>query len=207
MAIAGESGSGKSTILRLLLGLDQPDSGTAYYDGFDLSGFDLEAFRQQIGVVTQDAALVSGTILENVVGVDSSLTEDDAWAAAELASVADDIRAMPMGMNTAVGEDLALLSGGQAQRLLIAAALVRKPRLLLLDEATNSLDNTIQASITAKVGRLLTSRIVVAHRLTTIRDADRIYVMSAGKVVQEGSFDELAAVPGKFRDLVARQTT
>ena len=207
VAIAGESGSGKSTILRLLLGLDKPDSGTAYYDGFDLSGFDLEAFRQQIGVVTQDAALVSGTILENIVGVDSSLTEDDAWAAAELASVADDIRAMPMGMNTAVGEDLALLSGGQAQRLLIAAALVRKPRLLLLDEATNSLDNTTQASIVANIGRILMSRIVVAHRLTTIRGADRIYVMSAGKVVQEGSFDELAAIPGKFRDLVARQTT
>ena len=207
VAIAGESGSGKSTILRLLLGLDKPDSGAAYYDGSDLSGFDLEAFRQQIGVVTQDAALMSGTILENIVGVDSSLTEDDAWAAAELASVADDIRDMPMGMNTAIGEDVALLSGGQAQRLLIAAALVRKPKLLLLDEATNSLDNAAQASIVANIDRALTSRIVVAHRLTTIRGADRIYVMSAGKVVQEGSFDELAAVPGKFRDLVARQTT
>ena len=206
VAIAGESGSGKSTIFRLLLGLEKPESGTAYYDGSDLSGFDLEAFRQQIGVVTQDAALMSGTILENIVGVDSSLTEDDAWAAAELASVADDIRDMPMGMNTAVGEDVALLSGGQAQRLLIAAALVRKPKLLLLDEATNSLDNTAQASVVANIDRALASRIVIAHRLTTIRGADRIYVMSAGKVVQEGSFGELAAVPGRFRDLVARQT-
>ena len=206
VAIAGESGSGKSTILRLLLGLEKPESGTAYYDGSDLSGFDLEAFRQQVGVVTQDAALMSGTILENILGVDSSLTEDDAWAAAELASVADDIRNMPMGMNTAVGEDVALLSGGQAQRLLIAAALVRKPRLLLLDEATNSLDNTAQAAVVANIDRALASRIVIAHRLTTIRRADRIYVMSAGKVAQEGTFDELAAVPGEFRDLVARQT-
>ncbi|MCY4564247.1 MAG: ATP-binding cassette domain-containing protein [Gammaproteobacteria bacterium] len=207
VAIVGESGSGKSTILRLLLGLEKPDSGAAYYDGSNLSGFDLEVFRQRIGVVTQDAALVSGTILENIVGVDSSLTEDDAWTAAELASVADDIRDMPMGMNTAIGGDVALLSGGQAQRLLIAAALVRKPKLLLLDEATNSLDNTAQASIVANIDRALTSRIVIAHRLTTIRGADRIYVMSAGKVVQEGSFDELAAVPGEFRDLVERQTT
>ena len=206
VAIAGESGSGKSTILRLLLGLEKPESGTVYYDGSDLSGFDLEAFRQQIGVVTQDAALMSGTILENIVGVDLSLTEDDAWAAAELASVAEDIRSMPMGMNTAVGDDVALVSGGQAQRLLIAAALVRKPKLLLLDEATNSLDNTAQASVVANIDRALASRIVIAHRLTTIRGADRIYVMSAGKVVQEGSYDELAAVPGKFRDLVARQT-
>ena len=206
VAIAGESGSGKSTILRLLLGLERPESGTAYYDGFDLSGFDLEAFRQQIGVVTQDAALMSGTVLENIVGVDPSLTEEDAWAAAELASVAEDIRNMPMGMNTAVGEDVALLSGGQAQRLLIAAALVRKPRLLLLDEATNSLDNSTQAAVVANIDRALASRIVIAHRLSTIRGADRIYVMSAGKVVQEGAFEELAGVPGTFRDLVARQT-
>ncbi|MCY4478252.1 MAG: ATP-binding cassette domain-containing protein [Gammaproteobacteria bacterium] len=206
VAIVGESGSGKSTIFRLLLGLERPESGTAYYDGFDLSGFDLEALRQNVGVVTQDAALMSGTILENIVGIGRSLTEDDAWAAAALASVADDIRNMPMGMNTAVGEDVPLLSGGQAQRLLIAAALVRKPRLLLLDEATNSLDNTTQAAVVANIDRALASRIVIAHRLTTIRGADRIYVMSAGKVVQEGTFEELAAVPGKFRDLVARQT-
>ncbi len=206
VAIVGESGSGKSTVFRLLLGLEKPESGTVYYDGSDLSGFDLEDFRKQIGVVTQDASLMSGTILENIVGVDSSLTEDDAWAAAEQASVAGDIRNMPMGMNTAVGEDVALLSGGQRQRILIAAALVRKPRLLLLDEATNSLDNTAQAAVVASIDRALASRIVIAHRLTTIRDADRIYVMSAGKVAQQGSFDELATVPGKFRDLVARQT-
>lgn len=206
VAIAGESGSGKSTIFRLLLGLEEPQYGSVYYGGYDLSGFDLEAFRQQIGVVTQDATLMSGTILENIIGVDTSLTEDDAWTAAELASVADDIRKMPMGMNTAVGEDVALLSGGQAQRLLIAAALIRKPRLLLLDEATNSLDNTTQASVVANIDRTLASRIVIAHRLTTIRGADRIYVMSAGKVVQEGSFDELSAQPGMFRELAARQT-
>ena len=206
VAIVGESGSGKSTVFRLLLGLEKPESGTVYYDGSDLSGFDLEDFRKQIGVVTQDASLMSGAILENIVGVDSSLTEDDAWAAAEMASMADDIRNMPMGMNTAVGEDVALLSGGQAQRILIAAALVRKPRLLLLDEATNSLDNAAQAAVVASIDRALASRIVIAHRLSTIRGADRIYVMSAGKVAQQGSFDELAAVPGKFRDLVARQT-
>ena len=206
VAIAGESGSGKSTLFRLLLGLDEPEAGTVYYDGSDLSGFDLGAFRQRIGAVSQDAALMSGTVLENIVGFEAGLTEEDAWAAAELASVAEDIRNMPMGMYTAVGEDVALLSGGQAQRLLIAAALVRKPRLLLLDEATNSLDSATQASVVANVDRTLASRIVIAHRLTTIRHADRIYVMSAGKVVQEGPYDELAAVPGKFRDLVARQT-
>ena len=206
VAIVGESGSGKSTVFRLLLGLDTPESGAVYYDGRNLSGFNLEVFRQRIGVVTQEATLMSGTILENIVGVDATLTEDDAWAAAELAAVADDIRNMPMGMNTSVGRDVTVLSGGQAQRLLIAGALVRKPRLLLLDEATNWLDNASQASVVASIERVIATRIVIAHRLTTIRGADRIYVMSAGKVVQEGSYDELAAIPGKFQDLVARQT-
>lgn len=205
VAIVGASGSGKSTLLKLMLGLEQPESGAVYYDRQNLTGFNLDAIRQQIGVVTQRSSLIPGSILQNIVGINNNLTIDDAWRAAEMAALSDDIQNMPMGMYTPVGDDESLFSGGQSQKMLIASALVTRPRLLFLDEATNWLDNASQAQVVASIERVAATRLVIAHRLATIRKADRIYVMHAGRVVQVGAFDELSATEGLFKELVKRQ--
>ena len=207
VAIVGESGAGKSTLLRLILGLERPSTGAVYVDERNLLYLDDHALRRQIGVVAQNGSLQPGTILQNIVGITSDATLDDAWAAARKASLADDIRAMEMGMYTPVGEYSGLFSGGQVQRILIAAALVRNPSVVLLDEATNWLDNKSQAEVMRSIAEIAATRIVVAHRLSTIRNADRIYVMSTGKVVQSGAFEELAGTPGLFQELISRQTT
>ena len=206
VAIAGESGAGKSTLVRLALGLETPASGGVYYDGRDLSRMDPTAVRRQIGVVTQESGLQPGTILSNIVGAAHDLTVDDAWRAAKLAVVHRDIAAMPMGMNTPIAENGMTLSGGQRQRVAIAAALVRRPRIIILDEATSWLDAVTQQEVMAKIRATRLTRIVIAHRLSTIRDANRIYVLQAGRVVQEGTFEELSAVEGPFLDLIRRQT-
>ena len=204
IALVGPSGSGKSTILRLLLGFEEPENGAVYYDGQDLAALDHSAVRSQIGVVLQGSRILAGDIFTNLVG-SSPLTLDDAWAAAEAAGVADDIKAMPMGMQTVISEGGGTISGGQRQRLLIARALVRRPRVILFDEATSALDNRTQAQVTASLDQLHTTRIVIAHRLSTIRHADRIYVVAGGRIVQSGNFDELTAVEGLFADLIRRQ--
>ena len=205
VAIVGESGAGKSTLLRLALGLARPLSGSVSYDGRDIERMDAVAIRRNIGVVLQDGDVPEGPIEEAIIGVSSSLTTDDAWRAAEVAAVSDDIKAMPMGMHTVIGPNSASLSGGQVQRIQIAAALVRKPRVLFLDEATNWLDNRSQAEVMKNIDSLDITRIVVAHRLSTIRNADQIFVLQAGKIVQQGTFEELVEVPGTFQDLVQRQ--
>ena len=205
VAIVGESGSGKSSLLRLILGLEKPSTGAVYFDERNLLYLDDHALRRQIGVVMQNGSLQPGTILQNIVGINSEATLEDAWSAARKASLADDIRAMEMGMHTPVGEHSGLFSGGQVQRILIAAALVRNPSIVLLDEATNWLDNKSQAQVMRSIADIAATRIVVAHRLSTIKNADRIYVLSKGQIVQTGTFDELAATPGMFHDLVARQ--
>ena len=205
VAIVGESGSGKSSLLRLILGLEKPSTGAVYFDERNLAYLDDHALRRQIGVVMQNGALQPGTILQNIVGINSEATPEDAWSAARKASLADDIRAMEMGMHTPVGEHSGLFSGGQVQRILIAAALVRNPSVILLDEATNWLDNNSQAQVMRSIAEIAATRIVVAHRLSTIRNADRIYVLSRGQIVQTGTFEELAATAGMFRDLIARQ--
>ena len=205
VAIVGESGSGKSSLLRLILGLEKPSTGAVYFDERDLLYLDDHALRRQIGVVMQNGSLQPGTILQNIVGINSEATLEDAWAAARQASLADDIRAMEMGMYTPVGEHSGLFSGGQVQRILIAAALVRNPSVILLDEATNWLDNKSQAQVMRSIAEIAATRIVVAHRLSTIKNADRIYVLSRGEIVQTGTFEELAATAGLFRDLIARQ--
>ena len=207
VAIVGESGSGKSSLLRLILGLEKPSTGAVYFDERNLLYLDDHALRRQIGVVMQNGSLQPGTILQNIVGINSEATLEDAWAAARKAALADDIRAMEMGMYTPVGEHSGLFSGGQVQRILIAAALVRNPSIVLLDEATNWLDNKSQAQVMRSIAEIAATRIVVAHRLSTIKSADRIYVVSRGQVVQTGTFDELAATTGMFHDLIARQTT
>ena len=205
VAIVGESGSGKSSLLRLVLGLEKPSTGAVSFDERNLAYLDDHALRRQIGVVMQNGSLQPGTILQNIVGINSEATLEDAWSAARKASLADDIRAMEMGMHTPVGEHSGLFSGGQVQRILIAAALVRNPSVILLDEATNWLDNKSQAQVMRSIAEIAATRIVVAHRLSTIKNADRIYVLSQGRIVQTGTFDALAAEPGMFHDLIARQ--
>jgi NHLM bacteriocin system ABC transporter ATP-binding protein len=204
VALVGPSGSGKSTLLRLLLGFDSPSTGTVYYDGHDLASVDVSAVRGQIGVVLQSSRLMAGDVFTNIVG-SAPLTMDEAWAAAEMAGVADDIRAMPMGMHTLVSDGASTLSGGQRQRLLIARALVRRPRLVFFDEATSALDNRSQEIVSRSLERTNATRLVIAHRLSTIRHADRILVIERGHVVQAGSFDALARQPGLFAQLIARQ--
>jgi len=168
---------------------------------------DDQALRRQIGVVMQNGSPQPGTILQNIVGINSEASVEDAWSAARKASLAEDIEAMEMGIYTPVGEHSGMFSGGQVQRILIAAALVRNPSVILLDEATNWLDNKSQAEVMRSIAEIAATRIVVAHRLSTIRNADRIYVLSRGQVVQTGTFEELAAAPGMFHDLIARQVT
>ena len=207
IALVGESGSGKSTLLRLALGLESPLSGAVYYDGHDLERLNRQAVRNGVGMVVQDASLRPPTVLDNIIGTGHDLTVEDAWRAARLASVDQDISAMPMGMYTVTSEDSSAFSGGQTQRIMLAAAMVRSPKLLLLDEATNWLDNETQARVMEEIERLSVTRIVSAHRLSTIYRADRIYVLQGGRVIQQGSFDELMAEEGVFRDMAFRQMT
>jgi ATP-binding cassette subfamily C protein len=204
VAFVGPSGSGKSTLLRLLLGFETLEAGAIYYDGQELAGLDIQAVRRQMGVVLQSGRLMSGDIFTNIVGSASAVL-DEAWEAARMAGLADDINAMPMGMHTVISEGGGTLSGGQRQRLLIARAIVSKPRLLLFDEATSALDNRTQAIVSASLERLQATRIVVAHRLSTIVNADRIMVMERGRLVQSGSYSELMAQKGPFAELAKRQ--
>ena len=205
IALVGESGAGKSTIFRLALGLERPQLGAVYFDGHDLSRLNWSSVRNKIGAVPQDFHLRPQTVLDNIVGIDGELNEEDAWRAARLARVDADIAAMPMGMYTVSSESAAAFSGGQVQRFMLAAALARSPRLLLLDEATNWLDNGTQADIMEQIEELSATRIISAHRLSTIRRADRIYVLQGGRVVQEGTFAALMEQEGVFQDLVRRQ--
>ena len=205
VAIAGASGAGKSTLLRLALGLEEPSSGTVYYDGRDLQQLDLKEVRRQIGVVPQGVRLHPQDLWDNIVGDHNGATVEEAWRAVRLAAIDREIAAMPMGMLTQVGAGAAVTSGGESQRIQIAHALLRNPRILMLDEATNWLDNETQARILANLADLTSTRIVVAHRVSTLRRADRIYVLDKGRIAQEGSFAELAETPGVFRDLVRRQ--
>ena len=198
VAIVGESGSGKSTLMRMALGLEAPSSGTVYYDGRDLANLSMQSVRRQVGVAAQDGTLQPGNILDNIIGLGGDLTIDDAWRAARLADVDADIAAMPMQMFTVVGDSTATFSGGQMQRIKIAAALVRNPQIVLMDEATSWLDAASQARVMQAIEQLAATRVVIAHRLSTIRKADRIYVMSRGRIVQHGTFDELHSAEGAF---------
>ncbi len=204
VALVGASGSGKSTCLRLLLGFDRPESGSIYFDGQDLAALGVQSVRRQIGVVMQHSRIAVGDIFTNIVG-GSNLTLDDAWEAARMAGIEDDVRAMPMGMHTVVSEGGETFSGGQKQRLLIARAIINRPRILLFDEATSALDNRTQEMVSRSLEGLKATRIVIAHRLSTIVNADRIYVFDAGKVVEVGSYRELVERGGIFSALARRQ--
>jgi ABC-type bacteriocin/lantibiotic exporter with double-glycine peptidase domain len=204
VAIVGPSGCGKSTLLRVVLGLEQPESGIISYDGRDLSALDRASVRRQIGTVMQSSALMPGTIRDNV-DLGRGLTATQVWQALDEASVADDVRAMPMGLSTVVSEGGGSISGGQRQRILMARALAGQPRILVLDEATSALDNVSQAAVVANLDRLRATRLVVAHRLSTIERADMVVMLDGGRVVAQGTFRALMDVPGPFLDLVARQ--
>ncbi len=206
VAIVGRSGSGKSTLVRLLLGFESPKRGSITFDGQDLSELSLPSVRSQMGVVLQNGQLMTGDIYTNIVGT-RMLTQDDAWAAAEAAGIAEDIAMMPMGMQTVISEGSSNISGGQRQRILIARALVGRPAILIFDEATSALDNRSQAIVTRSLDKLNSTRIIVAHRLSTIRKCDRIIVMDEGRIAEMGSFDELIEKGGLFADLVKRQVT
>lgn len=204
VAVVGPSGSGKSTLLRQLLQFEKPSNGKIYYDNRDLEELDIEFVRRQIGVVLQNGQLLQGDILSNIIG-SSRLTIDDAWEAAELAGLAEDIRAMPMNMFTLISEGSGGLSGGQKQRLLIARAIVHKPRILFFDEATSALDNQTQAIVSRSLEKLKATRIVIAHRLSTIINADKILVLKDGALVEEGNFESLMSQQGVFAGLAKRQ--
>lgn len=204
VAIVGRSGCGKSTLIRLLLGFEEPRRGAIYYDGQDLAELSLPSVRSQLGVVLQNGQLMTGDIFTNIVGT-TSLTQEDAWRAAEAAGIAEDIKKMPMGMQTIISEGSSNISGGQRQRILIARVLAASPAVILFDEATSALDNRTQAIVMESLNKMKATRIVVAHRLSTIREADRIIVMDDGRIAEMGTYEELLAQNGIFAKLAARQ--
>ena len=205
VAIVGKTGCGKSTLLRLLLGFEKPESGAIFYDRKDIQTLDLGSLRKLIGTVLQEGELFSGSIFENITISAPNLTLQEAWDAAEIAGIADDIRAMPMGMSTVLQEGGGGISGGQKQRIMIARAVAPKPKLLLLDEATSALDNITQKQVSDALDRMRCTRIVIAHRLSTIRHCDRILVMDGGKIVEDGKYEQLIEKGGVFAKLVERQ--
>ncbi|WP_042383626.1 NHLP bacteriocin export ABC transporter permease/ATPase subunit [Streptacidiphilus melanogenes] len=205
VAVVGASGSGKSTLLRLLIGFDRPGSGAVLFDGQDLASLDQAAVRRQCGVVLQHAQPFNGSILDCIRGTEPHSMEE-VWEAAAMAGLADDIKAMPMGLHTVLSDGGGTVSGGQRQRLMIAQALVRRPRILLFDEATSALDNETQRIVIESTRRLHATRVVIAHRLSTVLDADRVLVMAGGRIVQQGPPAALLAdTSGPFHQLARRQ--
>ena len=205
VAIVGRTGYGKSTLIRLLLGFEKPETGAVYYDRRDLASLDPRSLRKQIGVVIQNGQLFQGDIYSNITISAPQLTLAEAWEAAETAGIAQDIRDMPMGMQTVISEGQGGVSGGQKQRLMIARAIAPKPKILIFDEATSALDNKTQKQVSEALDSLNSTRIVIAHRLSTIKNCDRILVMDKGAIIEEGSYDELIEKNGAFAELVARQ--
>lgn len=204
VAFVGPSGSGKSTVLRLLLGFEDPEVGSVYYDGIAYESLNKDLVRRQIGVVLQNGSLMAGSIFKNIVG-NSELTLEDAESAAKMAGLEEDIKQMPMGMHTVISEGASTFSGGQRQRLMIARSIVHKPRMLFMDEATSALDNRTQNIVSESLHSLQATRIVIAHRLSTVIDADRIYVMDEGEIVESGTYEQLIQKGALFSSLAQRQ--
>jgi ATP-binding cassette subfamily C protein len=205
IALVGTSGCGKSTLFRILLGFEQAETGKVYYNGQDLSKVDIRAVRRQLGVVLQNGQLMTGTIFSNIVGANQALTIEDAWEAAAMAGIDEEIREMPMGMHTIISEGATTISGGQKQRIMIARAIVNKPKIIFFDEATSALDNRTQTIVSQSLDMLKSTRIVIAHRLSTVINCNRIIVMDQGKIVESGTYQELMAKDGVFAGLARRQ--
>lgn len=205
VAIVGKTGCGKSTLLRLLLGFEKPEKGRILYDNRDINMLDLPSLRKKTGVVMQDAGVFHGDIFSNIIISAPHLTVDDAWEAAEKAGIADDIRSMPMGMNTILSEGQGGISGGQRQRIMIARAIAPKPKILFFDEATSALDNKTQADVSKALDDMGATRVVIAHRLSTICNCDRILLLENGRIEEEGTYEELMEKGGLFEALVEKQ--
>ena len=205
MALVGSTGCGKSTLMRLLLGFEKPKKGAIYYDGIDMAQMDLKSLRSHIGVVMQNGQLFQGDLYSNITISAPHAGQKEAWEAAEVAGIADDIRRMPMGLSTLISEGGGGISGGQRQRILIARAVAGSPKILFLDEATSALDNLTQKQVSDSLEKLKITRIVIAHRLSTIKNCDRILVLDKGKIVEDGTYEELMKQEGFFAELVKRQ--
>ena len=205
VAIVGQTGCGKSTLVRLLLGFEKPLNGTISFDGYNIEEVDCSSLRRNIGTVLQNGVLFHADIYSNIIISCPGLSEEDAWHAAEIANIADDIREMPMGMKTVISEGQGGISGGQKQRIMIARAIVHSPKVLVFDEATSALDNKTQRSISESIAKLNCTRIVIAHRLSTIINADRIIMLEGGRIIEEGNYQTLIDKKGKFAELVERQ--
>jgi len=205
IGIVGTSGGGKSTLLKLLLGFETPVSGTVTYDGRDLKNLDKSAFRKQLGVVLQEGKLISGSIYENITITCPGAPPQAVEAVIDAVGLREDIRQMPMGLHTVLSETSGTISGGQQQRILIARAIMGNPALLIFDEATSALDNLTQAAVCQNLDRMKITRIVVAHRLSTIKNCDRIFVLDNGTIAEEGNYESLMAKQGLFYQLASRQ--
>ena len=205
VAIVGSTGCGKSTLIKLLLGFEHPETGEIYYDKKPISSMDMTSLRRRIGTVLQNGEIFAGNILRNITISGTGLTEDDAWRAAEMAGIADDIKKMPLKMDTPLPAGGRGVSGGQKQRILIARAIASKPKVLFFDEATSALDNVTQKAVSDAIGELKCTRIVIAHRLSTIQNCDHIFCLDQGKIIEQGTYDELMEKKGFFAKLVERQ--
>lgn len=206
VALVGPSGCGKSTLVRLLLGFEKPESGSIFYDEHNLDDISKPSLRQNcVSICLQDAQLVEGTIRDNILFGNSWLSDDEVWEAVRMVALEDDIRKMPNGLDTQISADGQGVSGGQRQRIIIARALIRKPTILFLDEATSALDNISQHIITENLAKMNCTRITIAHRMSTIRQCNRVIVINEGRVVEDGSFDELMAQGGLFSEIIKRQ--
>ena len=205
VGIVGTSGCGKSTLLRLLLGFEKPQRGNIYYDHYDLEKIDKKQLRQRIGTCLQNGSLFTGDVFHNITITAPWSTHDDAWEALRMACMYNEVKALPMGLHTVIGEGGGGFSGGQKQRLLIARALIGHPNILFFDEATSALDNISQRQVSENLDRLHCTRLVIAHRLSTIRHCDRIIVLNKGKIAEEGTFEQLMARKGLFYEMSLRQ--
>ena len=207
VALVGPSGCGKSTLVRLLLGFEKAESGSIFYDEHNLEDVNLPSLRRYcMSICLQDGQLVEGTVRDNILFGNDWYDDGEVWEAARMVALDKDIKEMPLGLETPISADGQGVSGGQRQRILMARALIRKPKIIFLDEATSALDNISQHVITENLARMKCTRITIAHRMSTIRQCNRIIVLSEGKVAEDGSYDELLAKGGLFSEIIKRQT-
>ena len=207
VALVGPSGCGKSTLVRLMLGFETPENGSIFYDEHNLSDINKPSLRRYcMSICLQDGQLIEGTIRDNILFGNDGHDDNDVWEAARNAALEKDLQGMPLGLDTRITADGQGVSGGQRQRILIARALIRKPKIVFLDEATSALDNISQHIITENLAKMKCTRITIAHRMSTIRQCNRIIVLADGKVAEDGNYEELLAKGGFFTDIIKRQT-